>query len=293
MYIKIIFYFSFFSLMLIFPSTVIDGTKASVNLLLYSVIPALLPTMIVSSMLTAQIRKTNINPLFCSIIISLLCGCPIGALTFCDFFKNNKLICNKTTVLMAFTSNLSPFFIINYILINQLHLKYYITYLIIFYIPIVLYILYFFGTKYKKIQITKLNKKINTTFFYEDLNESIYKSFEIILYLCGYIIIFNIISRLILKLAVFPAKFLVLLSGLIEITSGIPNIISEFTNSFYYVFFLMTFSGLSCIFQVKKVLNGSYYSIKKYICYKLLQAVITTLLLFFITYVSKNIFYSP
>ncbi len=117
--------------MLALPSVTKQAANEGLQLWIFTVLPALLPYSIISSILMqlnafavpckliGHLIKRNIpeNEIFI-IICGCLCGCPIGAKIASDSYKSGKISKNTATFLMCAFNNISPSFLINYIFIE-------------------------------------------------------------------------------------------------------------------------------------------------------------------------------
>lgn len=117
--------------MLAFPSVTKQAANDGLNLWIFTVLPALLPYTIISSLLMqlnafsapcrfiGRILKRKLpeNEVF-TIICGCLCGCPIGAKISADLYKSCKITKRRAEFLMCAFNNISPSFLINYVFIE-------------------------------------------------------------------------------------------------------------------------------------------------------------------------------
>ena len=117
--------------MLSFPTVTKAAANEGLQLWIFTILPALLPYTIISSLLL-QInafsvpchllerllkRKLPKNEFF-ALICGCLCGCPIGAKIAADLYRDGKLGRNRAEFLMCAFNNISPSFLINYVFIE-------------------------------------------------------------------------------------------------------------------------------------------------------------------------------
>ena len=120
-----------FFLMLSFPTVTKAAANEGLQLWIFTILPALLPYTIISSLLL-QInafsvpchllerllkRKLPKNEFF-ALICGCLCGCPIGAKISADLYCDGKLSRNRAEFLMCAFNNISPSFLINYVFLE-------------------------------------------------------------------------------------------------------------------------------------------------------------------------------
>lgn len=117
--------------MLALPSVTKQAANDGLNLWIFTVLPALLPYTIISSLLMqlnafsapcrfiGRILKRKLpeNEIF-TIICGCLCGCPIGAKISADLYKSCKITKRRAEFLMCAFNNISPSFLINYVFVE-------------------------------------------------------------------------------------------------------------------------------------------------------------------------------
>lgn len=122
-------------LMLTFPIASLEGAKSGLMLWFETVLPALLPFMILSGLLI-RLRVTKVVSVFLypvlkhlfpiskegcyPIFIGFLSGIPVGAKTTADMFEQQLISKKEAQFLCALCNNASPMFIISYIAASKL-----------------------------------------------------------------------------------------------------------------------------------------------------------------------------
>lgn len=120
-----------FFLMLALPSITKEAANEGLNLWIFTVLPALLPYTIISSILMELNafsapcrlvgrlikRKLPEHEIFI-VICGCLCGCPIGAKVAADSYKSGKIKKRTAEFLMCAFNNISPSFLLNYIFVE-------------------------------------------------------------------------------------------------------------------------------------------------------------------------------
>lgn len=119
-------------------------------------------------------------------------------------------------------------------------------------------------------------KKNNIT-LQETISNSIIKGIDISYTILGNIIIFTIIVNLLNNYLNINSTILSLMSGMLEMTSGIfmiSNLNINLSQKILLTSFILNFSGLSIIFQTTSILNKYKINIKKILIIKLIFSVV-------------------
>lgn len=301
----------------IMPQLCISAAITGAKLFFYKVFPSLFPFLIISNLMInfggVQIFSKVFGNILCKplrikkecsfvILISFICGYPLGAKYTCDFYEKGIIDLETCQRLLNIASNASPLFIVGSIgasMMKDMKLAYIMlasncisSYMMGLILPI----------KSK----AKAERSINVVHYEERKNigvlfkQIIDNSISTCLSIFGYVVIFSVITQFIIKSAGFyivvnklASVFNIsqgLLSGLllgtIEMTNGC-NLIALSQGSLPIkaatISFLLSFSGISIITQVYSFTYKYRVSMKKYIYRKLIQgslsAVLTLLLL--------------
>ncbi|MBQ6815313.1 MAG: hypothetical protein IJP13_07235 [Lachnospiraceae bacterium] len=310
-FLTFIFLFLFF-LMLSFPDITKNSANIGMELWLSTILPALLPYTVISSLLLYLdafnlpckfFEKILKRPLpknhILIVLCGLFCGCPIGAKLAADSYKNGLIKKSTATFLMCACNNLSPSFLINFVFARV-------------YTPFIhinstdkwiLYIIMIFSSFFCSYFVTKplyknsdnicdnnniCTEKDNKTPFFTFFEKCILSAFEIQAKIGGYIIIFSIISGLFLYTMGISNITGAIIGSFLESSSGLNLFASysETTNHLNIPYItgiitaLTSFGGICTIFQTKSVLHGSSLPISFYIKSKLLSSVFVFLLSF-------------
>lgn len=300
---KRLFFFSLISVslgyLLCFPQEAFRASADGLNLWFYTVLPSLLPFLILSDFLvhTGHIpRLLNRFSFFFQkflgltsyggyvFVLGLFCGYPMGAKLTADLLRERKISENEAAYLLTFSNNGSPMFIISYVLLNSLNIQGYT-----FYTFLILYASTFltsviFRFVYQRFHIEQIPNEKETPILSSLgrlIDVSIMNGFETITRLGGYIILFSIGASMIIHLtAPFPTLSW-LLPGLVEITTGIHLIASSpavFSVKYLAILTAVSFGGLSTAAQTKGMLHGTPLSITAYLTAKIVNAVCTLIL---------------
>ncbi len=297
----------FLCLIFINPTLATMGAKNGLLLWFNTVLPTLLPFIILSNiiiMLDATKYLSFIlkpimsrvfglsTPAIYAFVIGLLSGYPLGAKASADLVIINKITKNEGQYLLSFCNNASPMFIIGFIATASLNLPQikYVLIGIIYLSSIISALIFKKIFTPKSTNNTNLSKNVTTASYektsnlkinFKLIDTSIMNGFETITKIGGYIILFSIISSLLTSIQFNNPLIKCLLLGTIEITTGIDFISNSYlslTVKIIIIAVLTSFGGLSSIAQTESVINGSGLSIFKYIICKLVNALIALIL---------------
>lgn len=270
---------------LIYPQNAFEASCDGILLWFYQILPALLPYAILSSLVLASglfDGKKNRCEWFI-ILCGFLFGFPIGSKLSADFFERGLISKKRAEILCCFTNNMSPVFVSSFVLQAQLQCPELIlpTYLILYGIPLVYGILRLHFTPEKKTYIENNNKKPASRFELnmQIIDAGIINSFETMIRLCGYIVIFSIMAHM-LTIVPLPFPWMHLAAtGILEITNGTVCIASSalpFYGKYLMIIAALTFGGLSGIAQTSSMIHKSGLSITSYLQTKLILTVLTS-----------------
>lgn len=280
-------------ILIIFPNQCKDGTKEGLMLWYNSILPALLPYMILTNILiNNQIflkLKNNskfISPyVLLSIFVGFFCGYPMGAFFVSKAFMSGKLSKSQAYWLYAFVNLSSPAYIIQYVCIDNLNGKYVKELIVSIYgaaVILALILLPVFVHSFKK-ETKTVQKQFSVVD--KDISDCILDAFHNAIKLCGYIVLFSITVKMVTAHINTVTIRHIFLIGILEQTNGI-SLVSEIIGSDKLSAILMSiftsFSSVSCIFQTAGVCKESSLKIPYYICAKILQAIICAGLMFLI-----------
>ena len=275
-----------FLYLLFFPSQSLEASKSGLLLWFDTLLPTLLPFLIISQLLLKSPILENIQKLFgpfftklfhCSsdgafcILCGFLCGYPVGARLIALQIKEHRLSVPEGQYLLAFCNNVSPIFCISYGILYTIGSVPVFPYLCIIYGSAVFYGLITRPSSTKNFidHTKKQTPSAKNTFQLIDV--CIIDSFLIMIKLCGYLILFSIIcSASFLFFQDVPILKLLLASTL-EITGGL-SLIKTVTNDILrtaLALYSLIFGGFCCLFQTNSVLLDTGLSLKKYILSKL------------------------
>jgi len=295
-----------FVLLLTFPSASLDGAKNGLMLWFETVLPTLLPFIIVSNLMI-KLNVTNclttiLYPVFGKIfgvskpacypiVLGMLSGYPVGAKACADLVTTNQITVQEGQYLLCFCNNASPMFVLSFISIHCLGLPnkaYWILGIIIVSSILTGYLYKLINYVFSRNCSTKISKEsyipcnsVSSVTPFEALDQSIMNAFEILVKVGGYIILFSIFARIMLLFHFIPLTLQFFLIGFLEITTGAAAIsltTFPFLQKIVLINGLTAFGGLSSLAQTYSVLIHSGLSIKTYFIYKLINGTIACLL---------------
>lgn len=320
---------------LINPSESIKYALAGAKLFVTAIVPTTFPFMVICNLLMSfdgiKIYSKVLGPIICkplklsysssfAIVVSLLCGYPLGAKYSTELYKNHNISHSEFKRLLNIASNVGPLFLVGAVgtaMLSNTALGYILlipNYLSIFIMGII---------TIKQEEITPLVEK-NLSYskpknLGETIKNSIQDALNTILLIGGYVIMFsviiniikynpisNIISYELGKITAIPKELLTgFLLGSIEITNGC-NIISSsdinILSKLCILSFFSSFGGLSVIAQTSSFFYKYNISVTKYFLYKLLQGFISVIITFIIylftgdsltTFASSTAYFTP
>jgi len=212
-------------------------------------------------------------------ILSILTGSPTNSVYIKEMLDNNLIDINTANKMLIFSYFQSIPFVIGTIgikLYNSFKIGLFLWIFIL--INNILIGLFLRKNKYPlKIQITNKNKEtlLNT------IKNSIIKGINVSYDILGNLIIFTIIINLLNKYISINQIIMSLITGLLEITNGVVKINQLNINLIFKLsitLFILSFSGLSIIFQSLSILNKYKMDIKRILIIKLVFSIITSIL---------------
>lgn len=288
------------------PKLCLDSAVVGVRLFIEKVFPSLFPFLVVSSimmnydgieiyskMLGKFLCKPIRLPIQCTfvIIVSILCGYPLGAKYACDIYEQGLIDLKTCQRLINIASNTSPLFAIGSVgtaMLGSSHIGYIL--LISNYLSCFIMGIFLPGKSISE-KIIYNSLKNNNKNIGNIVKHSVDNSITTCLSIGGFVILFSVITNMIKSNILFDIavrniniitninKELIsgALLGLIEMTNGCYLISIASIDMYIKVIvisFLLAFSGLSIISQVHSFTYKYNLSMKKYIFRKLIQGCI-------------------
>lgn len=287
--------------LLIEPGVAASGARFGLMLWAERLLPSLLPFMIITQLLIrsgyldAIMKKLHIRHAWFVLFAGTLFGFPMGCKLTADLYEHGYLNPKEAKLLFVLSNQMSPAFVGGYILSETLGLERLIpvTYLI-FYVPSVCY-----GFFRLRRSTASTNRCAETVYKAKKstsgshisiaiLDAGIMNSFETMLKLGGYVMLFSIITNMCRYfLSAFPACC-TFIAGLLEVTGAVNAINDYFSDvrlKYIAVLAATAFGGCSGIAQTASLIQpagektvNAPFSIAAYIRGRLMVAAVTTLL---------------
>lgn len=297
------------------PHLCINAAVSGALLFFYKVFPSLFPFVVLSNIImyydginiySRLLGKALCKPLKlpeqCSfvLIISALCGYPLGAKYACELYERNLIEYSTCERLLNIASNPSPLFIIGAVGTSMLGKTAY-GYILLISTYLSCIAMGIFLPSKRSIQYVKITKSNPGTDFNfgNAIKDSIEGAIKTCFSVCGFVTIFSVINGII-KNSIFINAALKFLSdklniqfnllqgtllGVIEMTNGcneISTVRADIVIKLVIISFLLAFSGISVISQVYSFTSKDRFPIKKYIKLKLIQGIICSIMTIFI-----------
>ena len=296
-----IIFIALFILMLTHPVIVLNGAKLGISLWIESVVPSLLPYMILSNFLiyagisadtaiimkpAARLLKLPDDAAYC-ILAGLLFGYPACAVSAVSLYREGRIDKNTATFLSCSFNNISPAFIAGFVCVGILKDSSMIApVLALFYIIILL------STIIIKLTFFRGRQTVPGPTFYASghsgnfFDMAVINSLTNIAKLGGYIIVFSIAANWVMLV---PMRFATFICAALEVTTGLNALADSIKNMHTLLLLIipaLAFGGISGIFQTFGVDTGNVIDRRKYIISKL----ITMAVAFVCTYLFEIIF---
>lgn len=297
--------FLFFICLFLFPHASIVGAKNGLLLWFHTLLPTLLPCMILSQFLL----QTRICDLICflldpicsfffhtsrysayAIFVGCLSGMPNGAKITATLVNEHKISKKEGDLLICLCNQSSFMFLTNYITVSLLSSA----------VSVFSVSLLFYGALFCNIFLlqkigffasfettnpisyasssTLSNHPDSQDLFYK-LDTCILDGFEIITKIGGYILLFSILSEFVLEQKqIFCPPWKHWILSALEITTGTNYIATgsfPFPYKFLFLLCITAFGGLCGFAQTCSVLSGTPLSKKKYFLAKVSQTILT------------------
>lgn len=278
-------------------SEVKNGAIESINIWKNNIFPTLFPFFIISNILInygfvnmlsflfnpiTKIFKVNSSAAFI-IIMSMLSGFPSNSKYIKEFVEKKTITASEAAKILTFSHFSNPLFILNTIGINFLkNEKIGIIILIVHYMTN-----FIIGFLFRNLKTQKSNEKIinKQLPFGNILSKSITDGINTLLLILGTIAFFQIIISIINTTIHSNELVKTIISGIIEMTQGIKN--SSLLNipikykAIMCIMFI-SFGGISIHIQVYSIINELKINYKYFFVARIIHALISGLILFFI-----------
>lgn len=264
-------------LLLIFHKETIIGTKQGLLLWYQTLIPSLLPFILVTNALSetnayqaaaCYFQKYFSNRIYeiMAILLGNLCGYPIGGKIINDFVKNGYLSKKRANDILAYGSQASPMFLIGYVHLHILNNS----------IPLPIFLLSLYLPVLIAYTLSSSDTGSKTGHRTEDfqikscLCDTFLHAVQTMVIIGIYVIIFSIL--LVILFPFCKTSFSKLVLSFLEITTGLKLLntllLPEHIKT-ALLCALSAFGGFCSAFQIKGVLDYPEADIKKYLLDKI------------------------
>lgn len=271
--------------------TALTGAQAGIDLCIRTVIPALFPFFVLSSLLVTGIDGRWLRPLgkFCRIpngaepllIVGFLGGYPTGAQCVAQAYRSGQLSKNQAQRMLAFCNNAGPSFLFGMVaqmFSNVLHIW------LLWGIHIASAILV--ARIIPAGDLTPASVSVTRIRLPQALSKAVFTTSLV----CGWVILFRIFITFLNRwiLWILPNTLQVILIGLLELSNGCCALGSISNNALRFIVCsgLLGFGGICVTMQTRSVTEG--LSFKPYLMGKLLQTGISLILAYGVQFVFPN-----
>lgn len=282
---------------------IVSISKNVISIVFNNLLPSLLPFMILISLCLSlglmQLFNYFIQWLLCPLFhltpimssiyfLSFFCGYPTNAKMIKESYEMGYLNIKQVQHLLSIASFSSLSFIFVSLKLDFYHaLLIYLSHII----PSLIKALFY------KEEYQYQNIKETLTFIKEPhpslilaLKQSIISSIYAFIFILGYMLVFQFVGYS-LRLFIHNDFLLSVIQGLLEFSSGSIQLL-QYNHFLTYplICFFLSFSGLSVLMQVDNLLEGIPYSFKTYFINRIIHALFSFVLYFFLELLTNMIF---
>lgn len=232
------------------------------------------------------------------IVMGFLCGFPMGANIVSESLSLKRISLREASLLLSFCNNIGPVYFISFVSVLCPYYPLWLTLSIMYLVPLC-YGLLLRHTRYRDIPYYKkacnrinynLGKRHTTVHrppepavtnysYGTALQASLQKAITSILYLGGYMVIFNVLQLPFYNTYYqLPEPLIHVLKGLLEISSGITAL-QPYPELYGIVYaLLLPFCGLCCLYQTYAMIKDTPLSLLSYLKHKLAQTLCTIII---------------
>ena len=250
------------------PSLIIESGISSINIFKTKLFPSIFPFFVLASLLLelgiATKISNKLNPIFKRlfhvegnssfiILVSIISGFPSGSKYVVESYKNKTIDRNTANYLLTFTHFANPLFILGTcgLILNNLSLAYKILI-----IQITSNIILGIILRPKEIITSKKITNYQTKSFLEALPKAINDAIKLLLFMLGSITFFMFFSKLLTSFLSLNPFFETIITGILDMTSGISLVPSIDTTNYIRGLLVLTFITFGSFSVYLQVLNN-------------------------------------
>ena len=250
------------------PSLIIESGISSINIFKTKLFPSIFPFFVLASLLLelgiATKISNKLNPIFKRlfhvegnssfiILVSIISGFPSGSKYIVESYKNKTIDRSTANYLLTFTHFANPLFILGTcgLILNSLSLAYKILI-----IQIISNLILGIILRPKKIISSKKMNNYQNKSFLEALPKAINDAIKLLLFMLGSITFFMFFSKLLTTSLSLNSFFETIITGILDMTSGISLVPSIDTTNYIRGLLVLTFITFGCFSVHLQVLNN-------------------------------------
>ena len=278
-----------FFLCLCFPGITGSGIKNGLSLIGGQVLPALYPFILLTTLFKYLAGRRPANQ-YLSIFIGFLSGYPLGAKVAAGHNPSTGFLSGQSLLLIC--NNPSPAYKISFIVLHCFGAPF---------LGFRMYIAVITGNLITGLFFALMDRtwcqdpvqSENIPSFSKGapstqknlLDQVIHDTFSVIVNVSSYILVFSVAAAFIQRLSFLPETAQGLLSGLLEMTTGVQILAAQsipMTTKVLLTTGIISFGGLSVMAQTNSMIAGSDLSIKKYMTEKTIACAIAVSVMYMI-----------
>ena len=249
------------------PSLIIESGITSINIFKTKLFPSIFPFFVLASLLLelgiATKISNKLNPIIKRlfhvegnssfiILVSLMSGFPSGSKYIKESLKTKSISKDTANYLLTFTHFANPLFVLGTcgIILNSISLAYKI-----FIIQIISNLILGIILRPKKLIYSKINTMQSKSFL-EALPKAINDAIKVLLFMLGSITFFMFTSKLLTTTLSLNPLFKVIITGILDMTSGISLVNTINTTSYIKGLLVLTFITFGSFSVHLQVLNN-------------------------------------
>ena len=250
------------------PSLIIESGITSINIFKTKLFPSIFPFFVLASLSLelgiASKISNKLNPIFKRlfhvegnssfiILVSIISGFPSGSKYITESLKDKTINKGTANYLLTFTHFANPLFILGTcgLVLNSISLAYKILI-----IQIISNIILGIILRPKEIITSKSKNNYQSKYFLEELPKAINSAIKVLLFMLGSITFFMFFSKLLTSSLSLSPFFKTIITGILDMTSGISLVNSINTTTYIKGLLVLTFITFGSFSVHLQVLNN-------------------------------------